>query len=267
MRFINLLSIIFAVIISASAPHAFAQFNPNIEIKEPQNSLEEKAMQVSQMQYPREQVVAQATNAILSASKIAIENNPTMAALNKQYPGIIDEIIKSSLPIITKAYEDKLPLLWANNNALYMNNFTENDLDIIITFNQSATGIKYKQLLLNNIDLTDAIKSASSGVEEGFGANAKKESDKALNNSVNKTNRQMTQTELVEVFKFENSNTGSKLGLITEDVKNMVGQWDFYFPDNFQQMVANVQRKAATKFMEEADAKAEAAASNEDGAE
>lgn len=83
--------------------------------------------------------------------------NAELAALQKEYPGIGQEMMVAILPILNKSSRDRLPVLWERQSALYAANFTAPELDTLIAFYSSPTGQKMVQLMQAQLKPTNSI--------------------------------------------------------------------------------------------------------------
>jgi hypothetical protein len=96
--------------------------------------------------------------------------NADLIALEKQFPGITLELARATLPITNRSEHERLPQLWQRQAALYAAHFTAPELDTLIAFYQSPTGLKLVQAMIENMHPKHALREAAQSPDMRFGA-------------------------------------------------------------------------------------------------
>ncbi len=94
--------------------------------------------------------------------KTLAQSSPELGEMERNYPGILDEIATAILPIINKSMQQRLPELQRRQAALYAQNLDAAELDYLIKFYTSSTGQKMIQIMLANVKSEAMIAEASS---------------------------------------------------------------------------------------------------------
>lgn len=98
--------------------------------------------------------------------------NPELAALEKEHPGIALEIAKAMLPIINRSARERLPQLWDRQAALYSRHFSAAELDKLIAFYSSPTGIKLIRVMFEKLQPRRMLEEAKKSEDFTFSGSA-----------------------------------------------------------------------------------------------
>lgn len=101
-----------------------------------------------------------------------LQATPELAELEKKYPGITQDIARAMLPITNRSARERLPQLWERQAALYAASFTLAELDRLIEFYSSTTGVKMIRIMLATNKSKHMVAEAVKSPELKFGASS-----------------------------------------------------------------------------------------------
>jgi hypothetical protein len=215
--------------------------------------VDDKATELAQFLNSREDMGKQLERTLSISLPQSMKQVSDFGIYETEYPGLIAAVVASLKPVMLKAYDDKMPLLWANASQIYREEFSPAELDQLVAFYKSPVGIRFITSMKNNVDTQQMMDAAvkSQGEPSGEVAAAKKKTDAA---AINKTNQQMSAAGKLAIFRFENSSLGPKLVTVGPRISKAVLDWDFYFTDEQKKKFLAVRQSAISKFIAKADA-------------
>ena len=205
--------------------------------------VDDKATELAQFLNSREDMGKQLDRTLSISLPQSMKQVSDFGIYETEYPGLIAAVVAALKPVMLKAYDDKMPLLWANASKIYREEFSPAELDQLVAFYKSPVGIRF----ITSMDA--AVKSQ--GEPSGEVAAAKKKIDAA---AINKTNQQMSAADKLAIFRFENSSLGPKLVTVGPRISKAVLDWDFYFIDEQKKKFLAVRQSAISEFIAKADA-------------
>jgi Uncharacterized protein conserved in bacteria (DUF2059) len=99
-------------------------------------------------------------------------SNEDIAALEKQYPGTVNELLDATLPIINRSATVRLPVLQQRQAALYAQTFDSAELAFLLRFYGSPTGQKVLRLAVQNMQTANVEAAVKSSGDFSIGAKA-----------------------------------------------------------------------------------------------
>ncbi len=101
-----------------------------------------KAHRLAQLLSSEAMVVDAGDDSYIKMTSDVMLAQPDVPELERKYPGVVDAMVRASLPIAKRQMHNRLPLLWDRLSDLYLANFTTPELDQAIAFYGSPTGQK-----------------------------------------------------------------------------------------------------------------------------
>ncbi|MES2442640.1 MAG: DUF2059 domain-containing protein [Pseudomonadota bacterium] len=152
----------------------------------------------------------------------AMMANADVADLERQYPGLLKEMIDAMKPVMIRHMRAELPELWRQVAALYAANLTEADMRVTLAFYRSPAGARIIELMIAETDfepvLRDMAKSNNYDVP-----------DKALTDTVRasagRVPSRLTPAETDAAMRFGASPEGRHVVALTPRVQAMVIAW------------------------------------------
>lgn len=198
-------------------------------------------------------VMAQITSVIDVNLPQSMLTNSDYGAIEEAYPGVIDSALAAIRPIMLKAYEEKLPLLWSQMAQHYVENYTADEIVAMLEFYRSPTGVRLLQGVRENIDMQEVMDAAvkSGGAQTIETAAAQRAGGQT---AVKAANKSLSNADKVAIFRFEQSPLGRKILALIPSALKIQNDWDTYFPEDTLADIDQTRSAAVTRFMDEADA-------------
>lgn len=219
-------------------------------------AINDKATELAQFLYSRDDMAKQLDQILAVSLPQSMKSGSDFGIYETEYPGLIAAVVAALKPVMLKAYDDKMPLLWQTTSQIYWEKFSPAELDQLITFFKSPVGIRFANALKGNVDtqqFMDAAVASEGELTESVTA-AKK---KAAAAAVRKTNQQMSSADKIAIFRFENSALGPKLASVGPTISKAVMEWDYYFADEKKREFLEIRQAAIREFVAKADAQSQ----------
>lgn len=111
----------------------------------------DKALRLARVLASDQFVVEAGDDAYIKLTRDAMLASPDVQAMEKQHPGVVDAMVRASLPVTKVQLRRRLPQLWDKLADFYLANFTPLELDQALTFYASPTGQKMIAQLIARI--------------------------------------------------------------------------------------------------------------------
>lgn len=211
------------------------------------------ATDLAQFLFAKPIVMAQITSVIDVNLPQSMLTSTDYGVIEESYPGVIDAALAAIRPIMLKAYEDKLPLLWSQMARHYAENYTADEIVTMLDFYRSPAGVRLLQGVRDNIDMQDVMDAAvkSGGAQTTETAAAQRAGGQI---AVKAANKSLSNADKVAIFRFEQSPLGRKIAAFVPSALKIQNDWDTYFPDDTLADIDQARSAAVTRFMAEADA-------------
>jgi hypothetical protein len=241
-----------AAAVPASPQVVNAQATTALPVNINPDLIADKATELSQVLYSRTVVRSQLDSALTVTLPKSMKNTTDYAIYEKEYPGLIAAIVSAIKPAMLKAYDDKMPLLWFNLSQLYRDNFTAGEIAQLHAFYAGPVGVRLMETLRRNSNMDNAMDTAIANGE----ANAKVAAavNAQVNEAVRKSNSQISASDKLAIFRFENSLVGRKLTLFNPKAQKAQIDWDFYFTPAQSAEIDQIRTNAIADFIAKADA-------------
>ena len=152
----------------------------------------------------------------------AILADPNVAAMERQYPGIVADMIAAMKPLMITYMRGELPSLWEPLAALYATHLSEADLHEVIAFYSSPTGARIIAFMEQSVDYEPMLREMAASGDYAL-------SDAAMDNaeaaSVEQLPGQLSPGEMAAVVRFTNTPAGRRFVALLEQSKAIVSQW------------------------------------------
>jgi hypothetical protein len=103
-------------------------------------------------------VLAQTRRLLQTQLPAALESDPDMQAMEKQWPGVTAEFIKLVEPIITASLTSQLPAYRRDVAAVFARRMTPDELKTTYDFYASPAGQRLMASALTGVDVTDMLR-------------------------------------------------------------------------------------------------------------
>lgn len=219
--------------------------------------IDDSATALAKFLYSREQMAAQLDRILAESLPQSMKNASDFGIYETEYPGLIAAVVTALKPVMLKAYDNKMPLLWTTTSQIYREKFSSAELEQMIVFFKSPVGKRFTNALESNVDtqtFMDAAVAAGGELTDGV-TTAKRKADAA---AVKKTNGQMSATDKIAIFRFENSSLGPKLAAVGPLISKAVIEWDYFFTDKQKQEFLTIRQATISEFIAKADAQKQA---------
>jgi hypothetical protein len=145
-----------------------------------------------------------------------------LAGLEKRYPGISVALAREVMPIINRSARERLGELHRRQAALYAANFTAAELDTLIAFYGSPTGIKLIATMLASIRPNAVIAEASKSDDLRFGAESVL---KDIRSAEPEIERAMDETDKAALTKLATSGLIPRLKALAPQTQTIALKW------------------------------------------
>ncbi len=221
-------------------------------------AVNDNATELAHFLYSRDAMASQVKQTLSTTLPQSMNNVTDFGIFESEYPGLIAAVVSAAIPVMLKAYDDKIPLLWKNISQIYRDKFTPSELDQLAAFYKSPVGVRFINALKSSADnqkYMDAVVVSEGEVTDSIVAASKQVGIQALK----KTNAQMSTADKIAIFRFENSPLGAKLLVVGPIMQKALLDWDFYFSDAQRQEFIAIRQSAISEFIAKADAQRQAA--------
>jgi hypothetical protein len=107
---------------------------------------------------PTDKLLDSGMRAFDAGAQIALKKNPDEAAVYAKNPGLLEAILAAGRPIARKHLAASIPLNQQRYARLYAENFTPAEIDQLIAFYTTPTGVKVVAALYSGITLENLIE-------------------------------------------------------------------------------------------------------------
>lgn len=192
-----------------------------------------------------ERTLAMALRALDEAMGPAMLADPDIAAMEKEYPGLVKACVEAMRPVLIRYTRASLPELWDRLAVLFATEMTEAELRAAIAFYRSPTGAKMLKVMEEQVDygplLTDMAKSGNYDV-----------SPEALSRTA-RAGAQHLYTELSEeqrdeAARFAASPAGRKVVVLVPRVMAIHAEWSNESDPEFEAELEKVLVETVEKF-------------------
>ncbi len=124
------------------------------------------AMQLARLLNPDDKIVAASDRAFRTGFEAALANDKETSAMLKEHPALLEAIYASAVPVVRKHVSAGMPRLHSRSAAFYAGRFTPAEIDQLIGFYGSPTGVKMVAGLYAGLDMgkiVDAIGPEGKG--------------------------------------------------------------------------------------------------------
>lgn len=138
----------------------------------------------------------------------ALAANPDIAAMEKQYPGIIAAMLDAMRPLFAAHMAREMPRQWPVIGRIYAERMSVAELQATLAFYRSATGQRVIRLMSEESDFSVAINQAIADPDSKMSESGLRA---GVNSGIAALQRQLTPAEMADVTRFEASPAGLKL--------------------------------------------------------
>jgi hypothetical protein len=219
--------------------------------------INDKATELAEFLYAREDMAKDLEQTLGVVLPQSMKSASDFGVYEAEYPGLISAIVAALKPVMLKAYDDKMPLLWKSMSQIYREEFSPAELDQLIAFFKSPAGIRFTNSLKNNVNkqqfMDAAVSSGGELTDEVSGA-----VEKAKAQAIKKANMQMSSADKLAIFRFENSPLGPKMMVIGPLVQKALLEWDYTFTNEQKLEFVTIRQNTISAFIAKADAEKQA---------
>lgn len=142
--------------------------------------------------------------------------------LEKENPGITRALAQELMPIVDRSARERLPELHQRQAALYSAHFDANELDTLVAFYRSPTGMKLVNAMMDNVKPKAIVAEASQSEDFKFGAeSALKDIRAAVPDAV----KAMDATDQAVLIRFAQSGVAPKLRMLAPKTQQVAIDW------------------------------------------
>lgn len=145
-----------------------------------------------------------------------------LAAVEKEYPGISVALAREVTPIINRSARERLGELHRRQAALYAANFTAAELDTLIAFYGSPTGIKLMDTMLASIRPNAIMAEASKSEDFRFGSESVL---KDIRSTAPAITRVMDDTDKAALVRLATSGLAPRLKALAPQTQTIALEW------------------------------------------
>jgi hypothetical protein len=215
--------------------------------------VDDKATELALFLYSRETLAQQLDKTLTQSLPQSMKSASDFGIYEAEYPGLVDAVVAALKPVMLKAYEDKMPLLWATTAQIYRENFGAAELDQLVAFYKSPVGMRYMATARSNVD-TQTYMDAAVGAQRELTDEVTAAKNKSEAAAIRKTNQQISAADKLIIFRFENSPLGPKLATTGPLIGKAMMEWDYYFTDEQKRSFLAIRQKTIGEFIGKADA-------------
>ena len=211
-----------------------------------------KAMELAQVIQPTTVVIPAGMAALDTQFVETLRAQQDVAALEAEYPGIVEATWKALRPVMQDEMERSMPKLWGLIADIYVRNLTIAQIEAAKAFFSSATGQKFVLLINRNVDVRPMLEDVATDPNVRFDD---EDYDQFVSSSAKKTAEQMSPAEVGELSRFLSSPDGLAIQKVIPEMRQLGVSWFNADDPEFGARVEKVTMEAMMAYVERQDAK------------
>jgi hypothetical protein len=215
-------------------------------------ALRAKAIELAKTVQPASVALPAAMAALDTQFVEAMRADDNVAALEAEYPGIVDATWKALRPIMLEEMERSVPKLWDLIADIYARHLTAAEIDSAKAFFSGPTGQKFILLMHNNVDVRPMLGEVLQDPEVRFDSD---DYMRFIGASADRTAGQMSPAEIDELARFLTSPSGVAIRKVIPDMRQLGVSWFNTEDPEFEARIEKVTLEAMAEFVARQDRK------------
>jgi hypothetical protein len=194
------------------------------EQQSPQQQREEAAYEMLVVQNGGTKISTALTAALRQQMGDAYRMDATMLALENEHPGLIEHLLKSTLPIILRQVNASMPDLLRRQARYYADNLTRADIAAITAFYSHPAYPVIRAKVESNVDMSKMMNDAIRNPEQEFEITTDDLSDMNTD-AANDSMADFTAAERLLLNRFDASPAGKKMVALEKGALAIEAEW------------------------------------------
>lgn len=213
-------------------------------------ALRAKAMELARIVQPSSVVVPAAMVALDTQFPETMRAQQDMAALEAEYPGVLDATWKAVRPIMLEELERSVPKLWGLIADVYARHLTATEIDSAKSFFSGATGQKFIFLVNSNADVRPMLSEVMEDPKVQFDG---EDYMRFVGSASEKAGEQMSRAETDELMRFLSSSGGIAIRKVIPDMRRLGVSWFNAEDPALEERMGKVMIEAVTEYIDRQD--------------